>query len=141
MSSRQPAVHVPWGTVARRHWEDWVSILAGLYLVLSPLWMQTHQPRAIWLVPFGIVLIVFGAWSELRERAGAFAEGMVALAGAFIVASPWIGGFAGLNGLAVSAWIVGALALVMAAVGTISRRRRIVEGGRPVRTPGHTSGR
>ncbi|WOP19329.1 SPW repeat protein [Raineyella sp. LH-20] len=135
--SAHPAVHVPWGAVARRHWEDWLSILAGLYLVLSPLWLQTQQPRAIWLVPFGVVLIVFGAWSEFRERASAFAEGMVALAGAFIIASPWIGGFAGLNALAISAWAVGAVAIVMAIFETISRRRRVVEGGQPIRTPRH----
>ncbi len=137
MSTRHAVVHVPMGAVVRRHWEDWVSMLAGLYLVLSPLWMQMSHPRAIWLVPFGIVLIVFGAWSEFRERAAALAEGMVALAGAFILASPWIGGFAGANGLALSAWIIGGLVIVMAGVGTMGRRRRVVEGGEPIRTPGH----
>lgn len=137
MSARHAAVHVPLGTVARRHWEDWVSVLAGLYLVVSPLWMQMTHPRAIWLAPLGIVLIVFGAWSELRERASAFAEGFVALAGAFIIASPWIGGFAGANGLALTAWIVGGLAVVMSTLETLDRRRRVVEGGEPIRTPRH----
>ncbi|QGF23039.1 SPW repeat protein [Raineyella fluvialis] len=135
MSTRHQAVHLPLEVRVRRHWEDDISILAGLYLVLAPLWLQMRQPRAIWLVPFGVMLIAFGAWAEFREKASAFAEGMVALAGAFIIASPWIGDFAGRNALALSAWVVGAIAIVMAVVETTSRRRRVVEGGEPIRRP------
>lgn len=133
MSTRQTAVHLPFGLVMRRHWEDWLSILAGLYLVLSPLWLP--RERALWLVPLGLVLIVFGAWAGFRERSYLFAEAMVAVAGAFIFISPWIGVFAGFNALAISAWVVGALAILMAVSETISERRRFVEGGEPIRTP------
>lgn len=134
MSIYKRAVHLPMGEVAARHWKDWVSIAAGLVLALSPLW--TQQVQAFWLIPLGVLLIVFGVWSQLRERASEFAEGMVALVGAFTIASPWIGGFAGLNGLALTAWIVGVVAVVMALVETIGRRRRVVDAhvgpmGRP----------
>ncbi|SDB81745.1 SPW repeat-containing protein [Raineyella antarctica] len=122
MSTRQPLVRHPVaGRIARRHWEDWITIVAGFALALTPLWSPSD--RSIWIVPFGLALVLLAAWSDLWEKVSRFAEELVVLAGVVILATPWIFGFAGANALALTAWAVGLVVIVMALVQMSTTRR------------------
>ncbi|SDB81509.1 hypothetical protein GA0111570_103294 [Raineyella antarctica] len=115
MSTRQTAAkHPVMVMLARKHWEDWVTLVAGLVLALTPVWNSSN--RAIWLVPLGVLLILMALGSEIWDKLSEAAEGVVAVIGALIIVAPIIGGFAGMNALALTTWTVGAVVMVMALV-------------------------
>lgn len=116
-AARHPAVAM----LARKHWEDWVTLVAGLVLVSTPLW--SNSDRAIWMTLLGVLVIIFALGSEIWDKLSESAEATVAFIGAVIVIAPTIGGFAGRNALALTAWAVGAVVIVMALVQVILELR------------------
>lgn len=108
-----------------RSWQDTVSLILGLWLVVSP-WALgfTGTPVAMWnAVLFGVLvaimalmaLIEFHDWEEWADMA----------IGAWLVVSPWVLGFAmtqavegAANATYAATWnviVIGALTLAMAA--------------------------
>lgn len=96
----------------KSRWQDWVALVAGLYAVLSPI-MTTTEASATWtMVGLGALLALAAAWSVVRPDAVVSEWTHVAL-GALLVLSPWVMGFADLTGLSWTAWVTGAVAVVM----------------------------
>jgi len=96
-------------------WEESVAALVGLYAVLAPIWTDT-APRATWtMVALGALTIAASAASLARpdnERT----DGAVAVLGALFIIAPWVMGFSGTTAMAWTAWVAGAVTLVIGAL-------------------------
>lgn len=119
MSMHQSAARLHGGMAVSRRWEDWVSVLAGLYLALAVLW--TTGAPAVWFVPLGVLVIVAGLWSEAQDTS-LIAEVAVGILGIITFISPWLGSFTGMMRVDWTAWIVGAVTVVMAIIALFVRR-------------------
>jgi len=96
-------------------WQDWTVIAAGAYAALSPLWTTQSGPSMAFLIILGALLVLAGAtnlaWPGLP--AAEWAQAVIAIV---LLFAPWLGGFASAAGVAWSAWIPGAVALIVTAL-------------------------
>ena len=97
-------------------WRKWATVLLGVYLFLTPWALGTSAQAAssanAWLV--GVCLV--GATLRVPIVSGLrTAEAIRAGLGVWLLASPFVLGFAG-SGVAWNAWIVGALTIAFADV-------------------------
>jgi hypothetical protein len=94
-----------------KHWEDWVSVVFGLWLVASPWVLQygemTAAQNAV-LVGFLLIAIEFVEFSAFRV----WEEWINVILGAWLVASAWVLGVALMP--TVNFVIVGLLVLALA---------------------------
>lgn len=98
----------------RIHPQDFALLLAGVYALLSPLWTDTST-RATWtMVALGGLATVLAAIEIIRPDLMSV-EGLTALVGVALIASPWVVGFSDLRGMAWTAWAVGAVTLIIGA--------------------------
>jgi SPW repeat len=108
-------------------WQDGVCLVAGLYALLSPLWVSTDT-AAMWSL---IVLGVLIAAASLAPLTGRTIDSMKyahAALGALLFIAPWVMGYADMMGAAWTSWIVG---VVTAAVGLAALPAvRHIGGGR-----------
>ncbi|GAA2100095.1 hypothetical protein GCM10009841_14500 [Microlunatus panaciterrae] len=103
-------------------WQDWVALAAGLYALLSPIWTQTTT-RATWsLIGLGAVLAVTALWSLAAPGAVA-SEWIHAILGVLLIIAPFVLGFSGLMGMAITAWATGGVALIVGALGIPASNR------------------
>lgn len=95
------------------HAQDVIPLIAGIYAFLSPIWTTTTT-RATWtLVVLGIITALLSL-SELIRPDLLSVEGITALFGVLFIISPWVMGFSSTTmPMAVTAWIVGAVVLVV----------------------------
>jgi len=95
-----------------RHWVDWINVMFGVWLITSP-WFLTvagdDQPAAwsSWIVGVGIVSLAFFA---MYKPAG-WGDSVGIILGAWLLASPWMLGFAGAPAAAMNAVIIGVLVI------------------------------
>lgn len=95
-----------------RRWVDWVSVLLGGWLIASP-WLLTttagdrHANWSSWSVGAAIVTVAFFAMYKPAVWCGAVG----AMLGAWLIASPWMLGFAGASAAATNAVIIGLLVI------------------------------
>jgi len=94
---------------------DWAEVLLGVVAVLSPLWMDTDN-LAMWTLIIGGALVALDGLVSLAMPGFAVGEGIQIVLGALLFLSPWVLGFTEFNGAAWTAWIIGALTLVVGAV-------------------------
>ena len=95
-------------------WQDWVVVAAGAYTALSVLWTsQTGSSTAI-MVTLGALLVIGGAINLAMPGMPAV-EWAQALVAAALLLAPWVAGFTSAAGAAWTAWIAGAIALVVTA--------------------------
>lgn len=96
-------------------WPDWVNLVAGIYLFIVPwIYSTTSETAASWdLWIFGIVIGAVALWA-LSAPLSAAAEWAQVVFGGWVFISPWVLGFAGLAAPAWSAWIVGAVVVILA---------------------------
>ncbi len=93
----------------KRRWQDWVLLIGGVWLFVSPWILNTTENATpswnAWIL--GILVVATAAWALVRpaERAPEWLQGLY---GAWLVFAPWILGFATLTAAAWNAWIVGA---------------------------------
>jgi SPW repeat-containing protein len=97
-------------------WQDWVALAAGVVAALAPLVTDTST-RATWTMVVMGVLIVAAAVYSLALPGDVIAEGSHAVLGALLLISPWAMGFTQLDGLAWTAWVTGAVTLVVGVLG------------------------
>ena len=97
-------------------WQDWVALAAGLAAALSPLVTDTTTSATWTMVVLGVLIIAASVYS-LAMPGDVISEGSHAVLGALLVISPWVMGFADMEGLAWTAWIAGAVTLVVGALG------------------------
>lgn len=97
-------------------WQDWVALAAGLAAALAPLVTDTTTSATWTMVVLGVLIIAASVYS-LAMPGDVISEGSHAVLGALLVISPWVMGFADMEGLAWTAWIAGAVTLVVGALG------------------------
>ncbi|HEY8721965.1 SPW repeat protein [Pengzhenrongella sp.] len=96
----------------KAHPQDYVALLAGVYAALSPLWTETTSKATVTMVSLGVITAVVALVSLFRPDLIAL-EGLMALLGVLFVIAPWVMGFADIRAMAVTAWIVGVVSLVI----------------------------
>lgn len=95
------------------HLQDVIPLVAGIYAFLSPIWTTTTT-RATWtMVVLGVVTAVLALIELVRPDVMSI-EGLTALLGVLFIISPWVMGFADTTRpMSVTAWIVGAVTLIV----------------------------
>lgn len=91
-------------------WMDWVSLLAGGWLFVSP-WVLGYGSVAVaaWTAyVLGAVVVLTALWA-LSIKQPRSAELVNALFGALVFVAPWVLGFVAERGARIDAWIVGAV--------------------------------
>ena len=96
------------------HPQDLIALIAGAYAALSPWWTTTTDRATMTMVVLGAVTAVL-ALIELFRPDTMSVEGLTALLGALMIASPWVMGFSDTRPMAWTAWIAGAIVLVVGA--------------------------
>lgn len=86
--------------------QDWVSLAAGAYLALAPLWVEAGAGATWSMVLVGLVIVVL-ALVALAAPGAYTDEWMTALAGVTAFVSPWLFGYASSGPAAWTAWTVG----------------------------------
>ena len=98
----------------RTHPQDFIALAAGAYAVLSPIWTNTTSRATTTMIVLGLLTAAL-AIVELVRPDVMSAEGGTALLGALFIISPWVMGFSGTRPMAWTAWIAGAVVLVVGA--------------------------
>jgi hypothetical protein len=94
--------------------QDWVTLVAGLYAALSPIWVSTSGERSgAWALIILGALVVVSSLVALAMPALAAAEWLTALVGVLLFVAPWVLGFTDRVGASWTAWVVGAIAVVL----------------------------
>ena len=92
-----------------KHWQDPVSVIAGLWLAVSP-WVLAYQTetRPMWnAVILGGLIALIALYALYRVFA--WEEWANLLLGVWLLVSPWVLGFSALQVITLNAVIVGAL--------------------------------
>ena len=99
-----------------RNWEDWLSMALGVVIGLSP-WLAGEQGQSAvnWnAVVLGAVVVALGALelSGLQR----WEEALEMLSGLWLVASPFVFGYAGTGTLRIWHFVLGAVVVLLAAL-------------------------
>ena len=97
-----------------KHWQDLVSALLGAWLILSP-WavgFSDSLPATANFLGVGVLLVTAGVGAILVPKA--WEEWVEVALGLFLIASPWVFGFAGLQGALQNALFCGLAVTVLA---------------------------
>ncbi|GII77110.1 hypothetical protein Sru01_20920 [Sphaerisporangium rufum] len=107
-----------------RSWADVVAFLAGLAAVLAPFVWATGTAAAVQpLLVLGALLLVSALWSLLG--AGGASSWVTAAFGALLFLSPWAFGFDGSGAAALTAWIAGAVTVIVGLWTALQTRSRV----------------
>lgn len=111
------------------HTQDIAALLAGIYAALSPIWTDTPTGRATGtMITLGVLTAAVALFNMARPDVIA-SEALTALLGVAFVISPWVMGFSDTRALSVTAWIVGAVALLAGAADVQMTRTAHRSGG------------
>ncbi|MEV4458985.1 SPW repeat domain-containing protein [Microbispora sp. NPDC004025] len=105
-----------------RSLSDIVALVAGLVAVLAPFFWADAQAAAQPLLILGALLVVSALWSILG--AGGASSWVTAAFGALLFVSPWAFGFDGDTASAWTAWITGAVTVVVGLLTVLQVRGR-----------------
>ncbi|PQZ96231.1 hypothetical protein CQ018_02845 [Arthrobacter sp. MYb227] len=92
-------------------WEDWAVVIAGLVMVLTPVWSERIGSSVPMLLTSGALLLVVGIIDLAGPNLYGIEIGQI-MASVLAIILPWLGNFAGANVPALTAWIAGGVALV-----------------------------
>jgi hypothetical protein len=97
-------------------WQDWAIVVLGVILFLTPFaFRATSMMAAAWAAYVGGVLLVILGVLDLSDPTNPAGEWATGVLGVLIFVSPWALGFSELTQMGWSAWIIGALSVVLAA--------------------------
>jgi len=96
-------------------WQDWVSLVLGVLLFISP-WVfgtATNTPGSwnAWIV--GVLGVILALWALAMVGTSVIAEWISLVLGVWLFISPWVLGFATITSAAWTAWIIGILFVVV----------------------------
>lgn len=96
-------------------WQNWVAVLAGLYAALAPIWTTTDGKTTTTLIVLGVLTIIAGLvnLSMPRRQSMEWSQGIL---GILLFISPWVLAFTGMTGIAITAWICGAVTIIVTAL-------------------------
>jgi len=96
-------------------WQDWISLVLGVILFLTPWVFGTAMNRAssldAWII--GVIGVILALVALAFLSAATIAEGLSVVLGVLLFISPWVLGFAALSSAAWAAWIIGILLVVV----------------------------
>lgn len=100
---------------AWKRWQDYATMAFGVLLFISPFVFsetgQTVAASAAYVL--GVLLVLAGILTAaMREPRGV--ELVPAILGVIVFVSPWVLGITAVTGIAWTAWVLGALALINA---------------------------
>lgn len=95
-------------------WQDWVSLVLGVLLFISPWVFSTSTNGSsswnAWIV--GVIGVILALWALAFLSTATIAEWISLILGVWLFISPWVLGFAALSSAAWTAWIIGILFVV-----------------------------
>ena len=97
------------------HPQDFIVLIAGAYALLSPIWTTTESRATTTMIVLGAVTVVLSVIELVRPDMLSL-EGVTALMGLLFIISPWVMGFSDTKPMAWTAWVVGAVTLVVGAL-------------------------
>ena len=98
----------------KQRWQDWVSLLLGIGVLLSP-WAMGHEVNVAVRSSYSIVGIAVTIFAIVALTAFRPWEEWVNLVlGAWLLVSPWLLGFSAVTALMWNAVLIGALIIVCA---------------------------
>lgn len=108
----------PWTRI-----QDWVALLAGAFLALSPLWFDVST-RGTWaMVIIGAAIVVMAAVALAMP--GAYIDEWMMVAGGIVAfLSPWLFSYNEFTSAAWTSWIVGAV-VTIAALAAVPASRQV----------------
>lgn len=93
-------------------WQDWAAVVVGLYAALASLWTTTTGTAMTVLIVLG-VLTILAALSNLAQPGVRTTEWVEVAFGILMFISPWVMGFSGMTAVATTAWVVGAITIIV----------------------------
>jgi hypothetical protein len=83
----------------KTRWHDWITLIFGFWLLISPWWLQyftgrpyTDQTAASWnSILFGIAVVYVAIWALAQPQK--WEEWINLVLGVWLIASPWVLGF------------------------------------------------
>ena len=114
---------------AWKRWQDWVIVVLGVLLFIAPLGTPyvfggvATATGAYTACAMGVLIAAIGLFL-LANPAKVVGEWIEVLLGVVLVVSPFLLGFSGVVVVAYTAWIIGALAILLAGSVILTRRRR-----------------
>lgn len=107
----------------RQRWEDWVNLVLGAWLFLSP-WVLSYTTAqgAAWnAYIFGIAIIVFTVWALSIPKP--WEEWVNTVLGLWLIISPWVLGFTAQMAAMWNSIIVGLVVLALSLEATRPSRQ------------------
>ncbi|MEU3273029.1 SPW repeat protein [Saccharomonospora sp. NPDC006951] len=104
-------------SASARSWtrpHDWVEVVLGAVLALSPIWMSTDN-AAMWTMIVLGALIALDGLVSLAVPGLIYGEGVQVVLGALAFISPWVMTYTAFTGAAWTSWIVGGLTVIAGA--------------------------
>ncbi len=97
-------------------WQSWCNLVLGIILFIAPwysaTWDYSRSSWDAWI--FGVLIVLVALWSLAMP--GSIVPPVINfLIGIWVFISPWVLNYAGLSGIAWSAWIIGALVIILSA--------------------------
>jgi len=95
-------------------WQDWVSLVLGVLLFISPWVFSTATDGTsagdAWI--FGVIGVILALIALASLRAAPIVEWISLVVGVLVFISPWVLGFAAVAAAAWTAWIIGVLFVI-----------------------------
>ncbi|MFI7641816.1 SPW repeat protein [Nonomuraea sp. NPDC049400] len=93
-------------------WQDWVTLVAGLYAALSPIWTPSASGAGMSLIVLG-VLIALTSLASLARPGLVATEWLNTLWGVLMFVAPWVMTYTQERGASWTSWIVGVVTVVL----------------------------
>ncbi|MEV4701858.1 SPW repeat domain-containing protein [Actinoplanes sp. NPDC049316] len=101
---------MPW-----RRWQDWLTTAAGVFLALSPIWVEVGTAGTWAMVIIGAAMAVFGLVALYSP--GLMTDEVLAIAaGVVAFLAPWLFSYSDATGAAWTSWVVGVIVAVSGAL-------------------------
>ncbi|MEV0166943.1 SPW repeat protein [Nonomuraea fuscirosea] len=93
-------------------WQDWATLVAGLYAALSPIWVAGASGAAPSLIVLG-ALIVLTSIAALAGPGAVATEWLNALWGVLLFIAPWAITYTQGQGASWTSWVIGVLTVAL----------------------------
>ncbi|MCL2533571.1 MAG: SPW repeat protein [Nocardiaceae bacterium] len=101
---------------ASTRWQDYAAVIIGAFAALSPFWLSTNVGARWSLIVLGVLVALTGLAHMARPGMAAVDYAM-GVFGVLMFISPWVMNFHTMTGAAWTAWVVGALSVVVSLAG------------------------
>lgn len=96
-----------------RRWQDWVALAAGIVAAISSAWTPQTMKASPVVMELGVAIAVMALINLAAPRSYGW-EWMQFLLGALMGISPWAMRFSNAQPAATTAWIIGAVTVIVA---------------------------